>query len=173
MDFQGVLLKYSITQDDTFNIDETRFQIGCLGSLLVIMHLAIKAVYLSNLDNRKMVSAVECISGGGFAIKLMIIMAGSVLIEKHFDNTIGDRVLFATSESGYSNAYLGMEWLKYFDRQTAGKKRNIGCWCLTSMGATLQTSSHITIGNTISFRSDCVREITQWVHRVGDKLPEL
>jgi hypothetical protein len=69
MDFQGVLLKYGITQDDTFNMDETGFRIGCLGSLLVITHLATKAVYLSDPDNRKMVSAVECISGGGFAIK--------------------------------------------------------------------------------------------------------
>jgi len=40
-------------------------------------------------------------------------------MEKHFDNAIDNRVLFGMSESGYSNAYLGIEWLKHFDRQTA------------------------------------------------------
>ena len=44
-------------------------------------------------------------------------------MEKHFDNAIDDGVLFAISESGYSNAYLGMEWLKHFDKQTAGRQK--------------------------------------------------
>jgi hypothetical protein len=75
MDFQGVLLKYKITQDDSYNMDETGFRIGCLGSQIMIRHLNTKAVYLSDLDNREMVSAVECISGSRFAIKLIIILA--------------------------------------------------------------------------------------------------
>jgi len=64
LDFKGVLIKYGITLDDTFNIDETGFWIGCLGGQLVITNLATKAVYLSDLDNHEMVSSVECISGG-------------------------------------------------------------------------------------------------------------
>jgi len=52
----------------------------------------------------------------------MIILTRTVLIEKHFDNAIDNDVLFAMSESGYSNAYLGLEWLKHFDRQTAGRR---------------------------------------------------
>jgi hypothetical protein len=109
LDFEGVLIKYRITQDDTFNMDKTRFRISCLGGQLVITHLATKAVYLSDLDNREMASSVECISSRGWAIKSMIILARSILIEKHFDNAIDDNVLFAISESGYSNAYLGLE----------------------------------------------------------------
>jgi hypothetical protein len=50
-------------------------------------------------------------------------MAGSVLMEKHFNNSINDEVLLATSESGYSNAYLGMEWLKHFNGQTASQQK--------------------------------------------------
>jgi hypothetical protein len=49
----------------------------------------------------------------------MIILAKTVLIEKHFDNVIDDNVLFAISKFGYSNVYLGLEWLKHFDQQTA------------------------------------------------------
>jgi hypothetical protein len=86
----------------------------------VITHLNTKAVYLSDLDNCEIVSSVECISSSGFALKSMIILARSILMEKHFDNAIDNGVLFGMSESGYSNAYLGIEWLKHFDRQTAG-----------------------------------------------------
>jgi len=58
-----------------------------------------------------MVSSVECINSGVFAIALMIILAGSVLMEKHFNNYIDDDVLFALSKTGYTNAYLTIEWL--------------------------------------------------------------
>jgi len=30
MDFQGALLKYEITKEDSYNMDETGFQIGCI-----------------------------------------------------------------------------------------------------------------------------------------------
>jgi len=39
----------------------------------------------------------------------MIILTKTVLIEKHFDNIIDNNVLFAISESGYLNAYLGLK----------------------------------------------------------------
>jgi DDE superfamily endonuclease len=89
----------------------------------VITHLNTKAVYLSDLDNRKMVLSIECISGGGFALKSMIILAGTVLMEKHFNNMIDNGILFAISESGYSNAYLGLEWLKHFDKQMVSRQQ--------------------------------------------------
>ena len=75
----------------------------------MITHLATKAVYLSNLDNREMASFVECISRARWAVKSMIILARTVLMEKHFDNAIDNDVLFAISKSGYSNAYLGLK----------------------------------------------------------------
>jgi hypothetical protein len=53
-------------------MDETGFRIGCLGGQLVITHLNTKAVYLSNLDNREMVSSIKCISGSRLALKLTV-----------------------------------------------------------------------------------------------------
>ena len=74
-------------------MDETGLQVGCLGSQLVITHLNTKAVYLSDPDNREMVTSVECISGDRFAIASMIILAGTVLMENHFNNSIDDDVV--------------------------------------------------------------------------------
>lgn len=78
-DFQKVQIKFGVAQDDTFNIDETGFRVGCLGSQLVITHINTKTVYLADPDNREMVTSVECISAGGFAVASMIIMAGLCL----------------------------------------------------------------------------------------------
>ena len=47
MDFQEALIKYGTTQDDSYNINETSFQIGYIGGQIVITHLNTKAVYLS------------------------------------------------------------------------------------------------------------------------------
>jgi hypothetical protein len=103
-------------------MDETGFRIGCLGSEIVITHLNTKAVYLSDPDNCEMVMSVEYISGDGFTIAPMIILAGSVLMEKHFDNHINYDVLFSISDSGYINSYLCMEWLRHFNKQTNSKR---------------------------------------------------
>ena len=77
-------------------MDETSFRIGCLGSQIVITAFETPRRFIyDDPDNREMVSAVECISGGGFALKSMIILAGTVLMEKHIHNAIEDGVLFA------------------------------------------------------------------------------
>jgi hypothetical protein len=54
----------------------------------------------------------------------MVVIQGSVFLEKHFDNNLHNDVLFACSESGYSNEKLGFEYLKHFERQT--KARTVG-----------------------------------------------
>jgi hypothetical protein len=124
--FQRCLKEWGLQPEDVYNFDETGFRIGCLNGRTVITHQNTKEVYLSNPDNRELVSAVECISASGKAIQPMIIIAGAVFLEKHFDNDLHDDVLFAVSDSGYSNDTLGFEWLKHFNKQT--KKSTTGLW---------------------------------------------
>jgi len=81
---------------------------------MIITHHGNKQVYLANPDNRELITSVECISAGGFAIAPMIIMAGKVLLEKHFDNNMDDDVLFAISDTGYINSGFSLEWIKHF-----------------------------------------------------------
>jgi hypothetical protein len=44
-------------------------------------------------------------------------------MEKHFDNSIDDDILFGISEIGYTNVKLGMEWLRHSDKQTASRRK--------------------------------------------------
>jgi hypothetical protein len=126
LDFRTAIVKYGIAQDDVYNFDETGFRIGVLqGGSKVITHVATKSVYLSDPDNRESITSVECISAGGEVIPPMIVMAGKVMLEKHFDNNLDSHTLLGVSESGYSNDVLGLKWLHHFHRFTEAKKKGI------------------------------------------------
>ncbi|KAI0996575.1 hypothetical protein K3495_g11606 [Podosphaera aphanis] len=48
----------------------------------------------------------------------MVILSGALLLEKFFGNNLDDGVLFAMTESGYTNDMLSFEWVKQFDKHT-------------------------------------------------------
>jgi hypothetical protein len=75
-------------------------------------------VYISDPDNREIVTSMESISGTGKTTDPMMIMAGLLMKEKHFPKGLNDGIRLAMSESGYTNDILSFEWLKHFDMQT-------------------------------------------------------
>jgi len=48
----------------------------------------------------------------------MIVIARAIIKEKHIANNLAAGILLATSNSGYTNNRLSIEWIKSFDRQT-------------------------------------------------------
>ena len=77
-----------------------------------------KQVYISDPDNRELVTSMESIDGEGGTIDPMLIMPGQVIKEKHFPSGLNDGIMIGVSESGYTNDLLSFEWLKHFDMQT-------------------------------------------------------
>ena len=75
-------------------------------------------MYISDPDNREIVTSMESISGTGKTTDPMMIMAGLLMKEKHFPKGLNDGIRLAMSESGYTNDILSFEWLKHFDAQT-------------------------------------------------------
>jgi hypothetical protein len=53
---------------------------------------------------------VEYISGPGFALPSIIIISGIIFFEKYFINELSDDVLLATSNTGYINNQLSLDW---------------------------------------------------------------
>ena len=49
----------------------------------------------------------------------MLILSGSIMLQKHFDNGLDNNTLFGITHSGYSNAILGVKYIKHFDKMTA------------------------------------------------------
>jgi hypothetical protein len=49
----------------------------------------------------------------------MLILSGSVMLQKHFDNDLDNNTLFGITHSSYSNAILSVKYIKHFNKITA------------------------------------------------------
>ena len=115
-DYQKIKIKYGIADDDTWNMDETGFRIGCGRNHLVVTLSEEKRVLIVDPDNRDYMSAAECINGVGGSIPSFLILKGVNILHKWaLENDLEDEVVFSTSESGYSNDVLAFHWLTHFD----------------------------------------------------------
>ena len=117
---------------DIYNFDETGFRIGCgRGYTVVTLHKK-KQIRLIDAENRDYITSVECVSADGWVIPLMLILAGVNILEKWaLKNRIPGATLLGVSPTGYTNDELSMEWIRYFDIHTAGRRR--GAWRLLLM----------------------------------------
>ena len=118
-DFRYAITEFGVLQDDIYNMDETGFRIGCLGERIVITHAATRVVYLADPEVRDWVTTIETISAASKTIPAMLILFGSIMLQKHFDNDLDNNTLFGITHSGYLNAILSVEYIKHFDKITA------------------------------------------------------
>ena len=126
--FQIAKEDLGVTDEDTWNMDETGFRIGCGKTHWVISTYAKKPLLLMDPDNRDYVTSIETISGGGRNIPSIVILAGVNILEKWVKNNLPDDIGFATSPTGYSNDDIALAWLKHFDHHS--KKSQLGVWRL-------------------------------------------
>jgi hypothetical protein len=138
-DFEAICQRYGIDPADIYNMDETGFRIGCLEGRIVITHIETKAVFLVDPDNRDYITSVETICGDGTAIPPLVILKGTVLLEKHFKNDMEDDTLMAMTSTGYIDNTLGLLWLEHFNKMTYKKLK--GTYRLLMLDG---QSSHIT-----------------------------
>jgi hypothetical protein len=83
---------------------------------LVIVPAGETTAFVDDPDNKELVTAVECISATGYHPPAMLIFKGAYYLRKHFDNDIDGDVLFARSDSGFSNDKLALKWLHHFEK---------------------------------------------------------
>ena len=96
--------------ENLYNFDETGFQIGCLASQIVFTQTD-RQVYVSDPDNREIVTSIESISAISKTTDPMMIMPGQQMKEKHFPKGLNNGIRIAVSQSGYTNNVLSFEWL--------------------------------------------------------------
>ncbi len=130
-EFKEMVVQYGITEDDTWNFDETGYRMGIARSDWIVTVDPNRRIYFKDSDNRESLTGIECISGGGKDISSMLIMTGVQLLTPHFNNDLGDDVLITTSDTGYSNDWISLRWLKHFDRFS--QKHQKGAWRMLVM----------------------------------------
>jgi len=113
---------------DHWNMDETGFRIGCGRAHTVVTRSLRGVLQMADPENRDYITAAEAASAAGESISPMIITKGVNILARWSANDIADDTLFNTSDTGYSNDDLAIDWLHHFIKCTRGKRR--GRWIL-------------------------------------------
>jgi hypothetical protein len=90
-------------------MDETGFRIGVISRRsLVVTRKSVKAAYMANLEDRTLVTSVECVSVDGRVIPLLAILLNKVFLLWFHPNQMLDEYQTAYSDAGYNNSELAL-----------------------------------------------------------------
>jgi hypothetical protein len=99
-----------IKPEDIWNMDEIGFRVGCLSrKSLIVTRKEVKKAYLTNLEDRTLVTLVECISALGKLINPLVILLQKVFLLWFFPSLLPDKYQLAHSDSGYNNSEIALE----------------------------------------------------------------
>ncbi|EDN08103.1 conserved hypothetical protein [Histoplasma mississippiense (nom. inval.)] len=123
---RNTIAKYGIAQEDTYNFDETGFQMGVIGTARVIT--GSERVDRPNLiqpGDREWATVIAGVNATGWALRTMIILKGK-MHQSHWYETekLPHDWVIGVSENGWTNDKLGLIWLKeIFDKDTRSRTK--------------------------------------------------
>ncbi|KAJ0129784.1 Early endosome antigen 1 [Fusarium oxysporum f. sp. albedinis] len=120
---QNTIAKYGIRSDDIWNFDKTGFMMGIIMAGMVITGSERQGRPKSvQPGNREWITIIQAINAEGQSIAPFIIGAGQYHLANWYRecDLPGDWVI-ATSQNGWTNNKLGLEWLKHFDHSTTNR----------------------------------------------------
>ena len=122
----NVKAKYGILDEDTYNFDESGFQMGIIYQQKVVTGSERRhRPRAIQPGNREWVTVIEAVGALGFVVPPFIIYKGRNHLSGWFDEAdIPPDWVFGVSNNGWTTNALGFEWLKHFDRHT--KARTVG-----------------------------------------------
>jgi len=122
---QQVRKKYSITERNTYNMDEKGFRQGVSDRAKVICLRQERGMTgkMATDGTRELITVVETISGDGMALSPLIIYKGVAYYMgwyQHLDSLINicKSRKFTYSKTGWNNSFLSVKWLEHFDNIT-------------------------------------------------------
>ncbi|KAL8288211.1 hypothetical protein RB597_000566 [Gaeumannomyces tritici] len=104
--------------ENTWNSDETGFRVGVFEGRFVWCYCDIETLFQSDPDHRALVTVTETCSAAGQTIPPFIIMAGVNLSVKHIMNSLESGTRLCTSENGWTDDLIALDWLKHFIEHT-------------------------------------------------------
>ena len=99
-----------------WNFDETGYRIGMARNDWAISVDPTRTVYLKCPNNRELLSAIECINAAGGEIPPFLIVTGTNILAPWFVNDLDPHVAVTTSETGFNNDWISLQWIKHFER---------------------------------------------------------
>ena len=110
--FLSVKQKHGILDEDIYNMDEKGFMMGVAASAKVVIPKHEKQAFSAQSGNREWVSLIEAISATGRSLPLFVIFKGVNKLKAWFDVLEDIHSQIATSENGWTDNELGVDWLK-------------------------------------------------------------
>jgi hypothetical protein len=116
--------KYGIPDDDVYNFDECGFQMGVIGSRMVITgserRQAPKSVQPGNTE---WVTAIVAANASGWSIPPFVIFKGAQQYDTWHDE-VADRPGWhiSVSNKGWTSDMHGLQWLKHFNKWSEGRR---------------------------------------------------
>ena len=118
--------EYGIQDEDTYNFDESGFQMGVVVAEVVITASERRSAPKKiQPGNREWATLIACINAAGWAIPPFLILAATYHLSSWYQE--GDLPFgwsISTSSNGWTTNELGMKWLDHFDKHT--KARTVG-----------------------------------------------
>jgi hypothetical protein len=126
----STIAKYGIRSDDIWNFNKTGFLIGMIASGMVVTGTDRRGRPKSvQPGNREWITVIQAINAAGWAIQPFIIGRGQYHLANWYrESNLPGNWAIATSQNGWTDNEIGLEWLKHFDRCTS--KRSVGSYRL-------------------------------------------
>jgi DDE superfamily endonuclease/helix-turn-helix, Psq domain len=123
--YNSLRQKYNILDQDLYNMDEKGFLMGAIQRSHVVIPVHEREAFLRQDGSREWISVVETISANGEYLPSWIIFKAVYQQNSWFDCLDTQNSRIATSQKGWTDNQLGLEWLRrHFDVETA--KRQLG-----------------------------------------------
>jgi hypothetical protein len=118
---RNVKAKYGILDEDTYNFDETGFQIGVGGSVRVVTASERRLKPLSvQPGDREWITLIACINAMGWSIPPFFILKAKHHDKAWYHNNPPDWRI-GVSKNGWTTNELGLAWLKHFIQHTEAR----------------------------------------------------
>lgn len=119
---RNVINKYGILPEDTYNFDESGFQMGSTSCTKVVTSSQRQGKPKQiKPTNTEWVTLVQAGCADGSTTPPFLIMKGKILGHSWFTLQLPPTWTFTTSENGWTTDKIGLQWLQFFHKQTAAK----------------------------------------------------
>ncbi|OTB19345.1 hypothetical protein K445DRAFT_53504, partial [Daldinia sp. EC12] len=117
-ELRRLLERHHIKPQHMYNMDETNVRIDCLNGVWLWTWRDLPELHLANPDSRIPATAIEACSATGSTIAPFLILPGRQIPENWVINTLIDDTVLTTSQNGWSDDLIALDWLEHFDRLT-------------------------------------------------------
>jgi hypothetical protein len=117
----NVKAKYGILDEDTYNFDETGFQIGVGGSVKVVTAAEIRLNPIGRQPgDREWITLIAAVGAGGWLVPPFFIFKGKNHNQSWYHNNPKDWRI-AVSDNGWTTNEVGVAWLQHFIEHTTSR----------------------------------------------------